>query len=73
MFGNNLIGTNNCLVVVIFLKTFLFVTVNVDNKVGAVGFMSRIITAVYPIALIKVDPVTGEPIRNKKGLCEVCQ
>lgn len=48
-------------------------TVNVDNTVGAVGFISRIIPSVYPISIIKVDPETGEPIRNSKGLCMTCK
>ncbi|XP_021197440.3 long-chain fatty acid transport protein 4 isoform X1 [Helicoverpa armigera] len=45
--------------------------VNIDNKTGAIGFVSRIIPAVYPIAILKVDPETGEPVRNKKGLCQL--
>lgn len=48
-------------------------SVNIDNKTGAIGFISRIIPAVYPIAIIKVDEHTGEPIRNSRGLCQVCR
>ncbi|XP_028162675.1 long-chain fatty acid transport protein 4-like [Ostrinia nubilalis] len=47
--------------------------VNVDNKMGAIGFVSRIIPAVYPIAILKVDQETGEPIRNSKGLCQLAK
>ncbi|XP_017773069.1 PREDICTED: long-chain fatty acid transport protein 4-like [Nicrophorus vespilloides] len=47
--------------------------VNVDNTVGAIGFISRIIPAVYPISIIKVDPTTGEPIRDAHGLCMLCK
>ncbi|XP_069674178.1 long-chain fatty acid transport protein 4-like isoform X1 [Periplaneta americana] len=47
--------------------------VNIDNKVGAIGFVSRILPVVYPISIIKVEPETGEPIRNGKGLCTVCK
>ncbi|XP_072936361.1 long-chain fatty acid transport protein 4-like [Epargyreus clarus] len=47
--------------------------VNVDNKTGAIGFVSRIIPAVYPIAIIKVDQDTGEPIRDKRGLCQLAK
>ncbi|KAJ0181724.1 hypothetical protein K1T71_002446 [Dendrolimus kikuchii] len=47
--------------------------VNIDNKTGAIGFVSRIIPAVYPIAILKVDQETGEPIRNSKGLCQLAQ
>ncbi|XP_063241547.1 long-chain fatty acid transport protein 4 isoform X2 [Bacillus rossius redtenbacheri] len=46
---------------------------NVDNKVGAIGFISRIFPSVYPISIIRVDPDSGEPIRNEKGLCTVCK
>lgn len=46
--------------------------INVDNTVGAVGFVSRIIPAVYPISIIKVNE-DGEPIRNAKGLCQKCE
>ncbi|XP_020284862.1 long-chain fatty acid transport protein 4 [Pseudomyrmex gracilis] len=45
---------------------------NVDNKIGAVGFLSRIIPSVYPISIIKVNE-DGEPIRDSKGLCQVCE
>ncbi|XP_050517420.1 long-chain fatty acid transport protein 4-like [Diabrotica virgifera virgifera] len=47
--------------------------VNIDNTVGAIGFVSRIIPSVYPISIIKVDQNTGEPIRNAKGLCMPCK
>lgn len=47
-------------------------SVNIDNKMGAIGFFSRIIPSVYPVSLIKVDE-DGEPIRNSKGLCQVCE
>ncbi|XP_070521049.1 long-chain fatty acid transport protein 4-like isoform X2 [Cardiocondyla obscurior] len=45
---------------------------NIDNKTGAIGFFSRIIPSVYPVSLIKVDK-DGEPVRNSKGLCQVCE
>ncbi|XP_069360638.1 long-chain fatty acid transport protein 4-like [Maniola hyperantus] len=47
--------------------------VNIDSKAGAIGFISRIIPAVYPIAIIKVDEDTGEPIRDKRGLCQLAK
>lgn len=47
--------------------------INCDNQPGAIGFVSRIIPSVYPIAIIKVNQETGEPIRNSYGLCEVAQ
>ncbi|KAH8402139.1 hypothetical protein KR009_010001 [Drosophila setifemur] len=45
---------------------------NNDSTVGAIGFISRIMPQIYPISIIKADPHTGEPLRNKKGLCERC-
>ncbi|CAB3249823.1 unnamed protein product [Arctia plantaginis] len=47
--------------------------VNINNKTGAIGFVSRIIPAVYPIAILKVDQETGEPVRNSKGLCQLAK
>ncbi|XP_055634949.1 long-chain fatty acid transport protein 4 isoform X2 [Toxorhynchites rutilus septentrionalis] len=47
--------------------------VNLDNTVGAIGFVSRIIPSIYPISIIRADPATGEPIRGKNGLCQLCQ
>lgn len=47
-------------------------SVNTDNTVGAIGFISQILPSVYPISVIKVNPATGEPVRNNKGLCIRC-
>lgn len=47
--------------------------VNVDNTIGSIGFISRILPFVYPISIIKVDQYTGEPIRDAHGLCMVCE
>ncbi|OWR45591.1 long-chain fatty acid transport protein 1-like [Danaus plexippus] len=46
---------------------------NSDGTPGAIGFISRIFPAVYPIAIIKVDQETGEPIRDSRGLCQLAQ
>ena len=43
--------------------------VNFENKVGAVGFTTRIVPFVYPITLVKVDPVTGQIVRDSHGVC----
>ena len=45
---------------------------NTDNKVGAVGFMTQILPAMYPIMLIKVNPDNGEIMRDSNGLCIQC-
>jgi solute carrier family 27 fatty acid transporter 1/4 len=47
--------------------------VNMEGKVGAVGFKSLILPSVLPVILIKVDEETGEPIRDKDGLCIECE
>ena len=44
-------------------------SVNCENKVGAVGFTTRIAPMLYPVTLVKIDPVTGEPVRDKNGVC----
>lgn len=46
--------------------------VNFDNTPGACGFVSRILPIVYPVTLIKCDPLTGVPERNKRGVCLRC-
>lgn len=46
---------------------------NNDSTVGAIGFVSRILPQVYPISIIRADPHTGEPLRNERGLCELCE
>lgn len=47
--------------------------VNTDGTPGAIGFVSRIFPKVYPIAIIKVDQDTGEPVRDAFGLCQLAQ
>ncbi|XP_030646579.1 long-chain fatty acid transport protein 1a [Chanos chanos] len=46
---------------------------NMDGKVGACGFNSRILPNVYPIRLVKVDEETMELVRDKHGLCVPCR
>ncbi|XP_043476759.1 long-chain fatty acid transport protein 4-like isoform X1 [Leptopilina heterotoma] len=44
--------------------------VNVDNQVGAVGFVPSILPkSLHPVALIKINPETCEPIRGSNGFC----
>ncbi|XP_063838763.1 long-chain fatty acid transport protein 4-like [Ostrinia nubilalis] len=45
--------------------------VSVDNQIGAVGFIPRIMSSIYPIGLVKINRETGEPIRDSKGLCQL--
>ncbi|XP_054277053.1 long-chain fatty acid transport protein 4-like [Macrosteles quadrilineatus] len=43
--------------------------VNINNKVGAVGFLPWYATSLYPIELIEYDTDTSEPKRGTDGLC----
>lgn len=45
---------------------------NMDNTIGAVGFVPRIATFLYPVTLVRCDEVTGEPLRDENGRCMKC-
>lgn len=47
--------------------------VNIDNKIGAVGFVPLFAGSLYPVALLRVDEETGEPLRGPDGLCIRCK
>ncbi|XP_015172878.1 PREDICTED: long-chain fatty acid transport protein 4-like [Polistes dominula] len=47
--------------------------VNIDNRVGAVGFVPRFAGNLYPVTLLRVDEETGEPIRGPEGFCVPCK
>ncbi|KOX73053.1 Long-chain fatty acid transport protein 1 [Melipona quadrifasciata] len=47
--------------------------VNIDNKIGAVGFVPLCAGSLYPVALLRVDEETGEPMRGPDGLCIRCK
>ncbi|KFQ55480.1 Long-chain fatty acid transport protein 1, partial [Nestor notabilis] len=46
---------------------------NLDGKVGACGFNSRILPSFYPIQLVKVNEDTMELMRDSQGLCIPCR
>lgn len=46
---------------------------NIDNKIGAVGFVPLFAGSLYPVTLLRVDEETGEPIRGPDGLCIRCK
>ncbi|KAK0131324.1 Long-chain fatty acid transport protein 1 [Merluccius polli] len=46
--------------------------INIDGKVGACGFSSRILPNFYPIRLVRVQEDSIELIRNTQGLCITC-
>lgn len=56
-----------------FLFTIVHVLVNIDSKVGSIGFIPAYFRWLYPITLVKCDETTGEPIRNKDGFCIRCE
>ena len=50
-----------------------FTAVNIDGKVGTIGYIPRWLYWMSPAGLIKVDEETGEVIRNPKtGLAIQC-
>lgn len=49
---------------------FPYITVNIDGKVGAVGFLPILFYKLLPMVLVRIDDETGEIIRDPKtGLC----
>ena len=51
----------------------LLLLVNIENKVGAVGFVSLLFPGILPLGLIKIDEETGKEIRDRYGMCVPCQ
>ena len=52
---------------------FVLISVNIDSKVGSVGFIPRLLSFVLSMYLIKIDKETGEPLRNPEtGLVLRC-
>lgn len=45
---------------------------NLDNHMGAIGFTPQFAKKFYPVALIKCEEDTGEPIRGEDGRCIQC-
>uniref|UniRef100_A0A8C5H011 Very long-chain fatty acid transport protein n=1 Tax=Gouania willdenowi TaxID=441366 RepID=A0A8C5H011_GOUWI len=46
--------------------------INIDGKVGACGFNSRILPSFYPIRLVRVKQDNMELLRDSHGLCVPC-
>ncbi|XP_044046182.1 long-chain fatty acid transport protein 1-like [Siniperca chuatsi] len=46
--------------------------INIDGKVGACGFNSRILPSFYPIRLVRVQGENGQLLRDSQGLCIPC-
>ncbi|KAL7070845.1 hypothetical protein ACQ4LE_009743 [Meloidogyne hapla] len=49
--------------------------VNIDNKVGAIGFLPvyTYFMKTTSIRIVKVDPITREYLRWPNGLCKICK
>jgi len=45
---------------------------NCEGKPGAIGRIPSFLAHRFPVALIKFDVETGEPLRNGEGFCERC-
>ena len=45
---------------------------NVEGKVGAIGRIPSFLTHRFPLALVKFDAASGEPVRNRNGFCVRC-
>ncbi|XP_024115181.1 long-chain fatty acid transport protein 1 [Oryzias melastigma] len=46
--------------------------INIDGKVGACGFNSRLLPSFYPIRLVRVHEDHKELLRDSQGLCVPC-
>uniref|UniRef100_A0A2M4BG82 Very long-chain fatty acid transport protein n=1 Tax=Anopheles marajoara TaxID=58244 RepID=A0A2M4BG82_9DIPT len=46
---------------------------NIDNTMGAVGFVPNFAKKIYPVTLIRCDEETGEVIRGADGFCIKCK
>uniref|UniRef100_A0A146LH94 Very long-chain fatty acid transport protein n=1 Tax=Lygus hesperus TaxID=30085 RepID=A0A146LH94_LYGHE len=47
---------------------------NLDNKIGAVGCLPQFLPrSLFPMAIIRINPETDEPVRGPDGLCIRCE
>jgi fatty-acyl-CoA synthase len=46
---------------------------NAEEKPGAIGRVPPFLAHRFPIALIRCDPETGNPLRNADGFCIACE
>ena len=45
---------------------------NCENQAGSIGRIPPFLAHRLPVRLVKVNPVSGEPLRNSSGFCEQC-
>jgi hypothetical protein len=41
--------------------------INNTNQVGACGYLPHFSSLVYPLRIVRFDPITEQPIRDKHG------
>jgi fatty-acyl-CoA synthase len=46
---------------------------NAEGKPGAIGRIPAFLAHRFPVALVRSDPDTGEPVRDADGLCIACR
>ncbi len=46
---------------------------NTEGKPGAIGRIPSFLAHRFPVALVRSDPETGEPLRDAAGLCIACR
>jgi fatty-acyl-CoA synthase len=46
---------------------------NCEGKPGAIGRIPSFLAHRFPVALIRCDPLTGQPVRDENGLCVACK
>jgi fatty-acyl-CoA synthase len=45
---------------------------NVEGMPGAIGRVPLFLAHRFPLRLVKIDPVSGQPMRDERGRCESC-
>ena len=46
---------------------------NPNGNIGAIGYMPWVLRQVYPVKFVKIDKITEELIKDKKGYCIECK
>jgi fatty-acyl-CoA synthase len=45
---------------------------NAEGRPGAIGRVPLFLAHRFPLRLVKIDPDTGQPVRDERGLCVTC-
>ena len=49
------------------------ITINLEGRVGALGYISVIFPNIFPMRLFKTDSICGKLLRGPDGFCILCQ